>query len=113
VVRWLNQAGLVSDERLERAKRSRGSQDYRSATGIMRDILVKVVNESYEGQLGRITHPVQLLWGENDREVPVSVAESARALLSDSTLEVLPGVGHLVPIQAPAALRAAVEKALA
>jgi pimeloyl-ACP methyl ester carboxylesterase len=104
--------GLISDERLEREKRSRGSIDYRTATGIMRDILVKVVNESYESQLSRITHPVHLLWGENDREVPVSVAESASALLSDSTLEVLAGVGHLVPIQAPEALRVAVERAL-
>jgi pimeloyl-ACP methyl ester carboxylesterase len=45
--------------------------------------------------------------------VPVSIAESASALLSDSTLEILPGVGHLVPTEAPEALRAAVDKALA
>jgi pimeloyl-ACP methyl ester carboxylesterase len=105
--------GLISDERLELAKRRRGSADYRAATGVMRDILVKVVNESYEGQLSRIRQPVHLLWGENDREVPVSIAESASALLSDSTLEILPGVGHLVPTEAPEALRAAVDKALA
>lgn len=113
LVRRLNDMGLISDERLELAKRRRGSADYRAATGVMRDILVKVVNESYEGQLSRIRQPVHLLWGENDREVPVSIAESASALLSDSTLEILPGVGHLVPTEAPEALRAAVEKALA
>jgi pimeloyl-ACP methyl ester carboxylesterase len=112
LVRRLNEMGLISNERLERAKRSRGSADYRAATGIMRDILVKVVNESYEGQLSRIDHPVHLLWGEEDREVPVSVAESASALLADATLEVLPGVGHLLPIEAPDALRAAIERAL-
>lgn len=110
-VRWLNEIGLISDDRLEREKRSRGSADYRAATGVMRDILVKVVNESYEGQLSRIQSPVHLLWGENDREVPVSVAESASALLSDVTLEVLPGVGHLVPVQAPDALRSAIDRA--
>ena len=110
--RWLNRVGLVSDERLEREKRSRGSADYRASSGVMRDILVKVVNESYESQLSRITQPVLLLWGENDREVPVSVAESASALLTNSTLEVLPGVGHLVPTDAPDALRAAIERAL-
>ena len=111
VVRWLHRAGLVTDERLEQEKRSRGSADYRAATGVMRDILVKVVNESYEGPLGRIQSPVHLLWGENDREVPVSVAESASALLSDVTLEVLAGVGHLVPIQAPQALRRVIDRA--
>ncbi len=110
-VRWLNRVGVISDERLEREKRSRGSADYRAATGVMRDILVKVVNESYEGQLSRIESPVHLLWGSEDREVPVSVAESASALLSEVTLQVLPGVGHMVPIQAPEALRRAIDGA--
>lgn len=111
VVRRLNQIGLISNERLEREKRSRGSDDYRATSGVMRDILVKVVNESYEGQLGRIRSHVHLIWGADDRDVPVSVAETADALIPDSTLEVLPGVGHLVPLHAPEALRRAIEKA--
>jgi pimeloyl-ACP methyl ester carboxylesterase len=86
--------------------------DYRSVTGIMRDILVKVVNESYEGHLSRISSPVYLVWGGEDAQVPVSVAEAAQALLADVSLEVLPGVGHLVPIEAPGALRDTIEKAL-
>jgi pimeloyl-ACP methyl ester carboxylesterase len=102
----------MSDERLEREKRKRGSEDYRAATGVMRDILVKVVNESYEGQLRRISRPVQLLWGEDDDEVPLSVAEAAQALLSESSLEVIPGVGHFVPLQAPQPVREAIEKAM-
>ncbi|HEU4320043.1 MAG TPA: alpha/beta hydrolase [Acidimicrobiia bacterium] len=110
--RWLNKVGVVSDDRLERQKKKRGSADYRAANGLMRDILVKVVNESYEGQLSRIEQPVRLVWGANDRDVPVSVAEAASALLSDSTLEVLPGVGHFVPLEAPEVLRSAVESAL-
>lgn len=111
LVRWLNTVGLVSDERIEREKKRRGSADYRAADGVMRDILVKVVNESYEGQLGRIDNRVHLLWGADDDEVPVSVAEAASALLSDSKLEVLPGVGHFVPLQAPDELRRAIQGA--
>ncbi|HSM44563.1 MAG TPA: alpha/beta hydrolase [Acidimicrobiia bacterium] len=111
VVRRLNRIGLISNERLEREKRSRGSDDYRATSGVMRDILVKVVNESYEGQLGRLQSHVHLLWGADDGDVPVSVAETADALIPDSTLEVLPGVGHMVPLQAPEALRQAIEKA--
>jgi pimeloyl-ACP methyl ester carboxylesterase len=111
-VRRLNRIGLISDDRLERVRRKRGSMDYRSVTGIMRDILVKVVNESYEGHLSRISSPVYLVWGGEDAQVPVSVAEAAQALLADVSLEVLPGVGHLVPIEAPGALRDTIEKAL-
>lgn len=110
-IRWLNRAGVVSDERLEREKRSRGSADYRAVSGVMRDILVKVVNESYEGQLGRISGHVHLLWGADDTDVPLSVAQAADALIADSTLEVLTGVGHFVPLQAPEALRAAILRA--
>jgi len=113
LVRWLNSIGLVSDQRIEREKKRRGSADYRAADGVMRDILVKVVNESYEGQLGRIDNRVHLLWGADDMEVPVSVAEAASALLSNSKLEVLPGVGHFVPLEAPAELRHAIDVALA
>lgn len=110
-VRRLNSMGIVSDERMEREKKRRGSADYRAADGVMRDILVKVVNESYEGQLARIDKRVHLLWGADDAEVPVSVAEAASALLADSKLEILPGVGHFVPVQAPDDLRRAIVEA--
>lgn len=112
LARWLNSTGVLSDDRMERLKKRRGSTDYRAASGTMRDILVKVVNESYEGQLGRIESPVHLLWGADDRDVPVSVAEAASAILADVTLEILPGVGHLVPTQAPARLATAIERAM-
>jgi pimeloyl-ACP methyl ester carboxylesterase len=113
LARWLNSVGLIPDEQLERQKKRRGSADYRAADGVMRDILVRVVNESYEGQLGRIEKRVHLLWGADDSEVPVSVAEAASALLLDSKLEVLPGVGHFVPLEAPEDLQRAIHEALA
>jgi len=109
--RWMNRVGLFSDVRMEKEKRKRGSEDYRTASGVMRDILVKVVNESYEGQLGRISSPVHLLWGEDDTDVPLSVAEAAQALIADADLEVLSGVGHFVPLQAPDAVREAIVRA--
>jgi pimeloyl-ACP methyl ester carboxylesterase len=112
LVRWLNRVGMLSDQRLEKEKRKRGSSDYRAATGVMRDILVKVVNESYESQLAQVTSPVRLLWGADDNEVPVAVAEAARPLIGEVSLDVLPGVGHFVPVEAPAALRRAIEEAL-
>jgi hypothetical protein len=75
-LRSLSRIGIVSDERMEEIRRSRGSADYRAATGVMRDILVKVVNETYEGEMARLESHVLLLWGDADREVPVAVAEN-------------------------------------
>jgi len=74
----------------------------------MRDILVKVVNEGYEPQLRELRNRVLLVWGENDGDVPVAVAETALRIIRQAggtaELEVLPGVGHLVPTQAPEAI---------
>ena len=52
--------------------------------------------------------PVDLVWGEEDTEVPLQVAESAQRMMAMATLEVLPGVGHLVPTEAPRELLRAV-----
>lgn len=116
-VRALNRIGIVSDRRMEEIRRSRGSADYRAATGVMRDILVKVVNESYEDQLVRLESRVMLLWGSEDHEVPVEVAERSLRLIrhggGSAELEVLGGIGHHVPIQAPDAVARVLEEVMA
>ena len=115
--RALNRAGLFSDERMEQLRRRSGSTDYQNAQGIMRDIFVRVVNESYEEQLSAVKAGVHMLWGSDDREVPVAVAETARSILEEygceAALEVLPGVGHHVPIQAPDDLRRVIDRVMA
>lgn len=107
VIKAANRIGIVSDERLERERRSRGSADYRSATGVMRDVLVTVVNESYESELSTIDLPVRLLWGKNDTEVPVEVAERAMEILGKrSSLAIVEHGGHLLPVTDPDRVRA-------
>jgi pimeloyl-ACP methyl ester carboxylesterase len=117
VARAMNRMGILGDERMERMRRERGSADYRAATGVMRDILVKVIHETYEPQLQALQSPVTLLWGSADREVPVDVANRAAELISNAggkvDVEILEGIGHLVPVQAPDSLRRAIDRALA
>ena len=113
--RRLNRLGVVSDERMEARRRRSGSADYRAATGVLRDVFVRLMAEDYEAQLGSIHVPVSMVWGESDTAAPVSMAERAAALVPGgrAKLEVLSGVGHLTPTEAPAALRAALERLLA
>ncbi|MGB8197705.1 MAG: alpha/beta hydrolase [Acidimicrobiales bacterium] len=104
-IRWLHARQIVGDGRMEAARHRYGSRDYRNATGVMRDVLVISVNESYEEELVRLDAPVTLLWGASDTEVPPGVATRAAALLrTPHTLTVLDGIGHLVPTEAPAKL---------
>lgn len=110
LVRGLHRAGLIGDDRIERRRRRSGSEDYRRASGVMRDILVKAVNETYERPLSRYGGPVELVWGERDDQVPVAVARATMAVCPRATLTVLPAVGHFLPLEAPEALAEAVRR---
>ena len=103
-IRRLARLGLVSPARLEAARKRYGSADYRAASGVVRDVLVTVVQESYEPELAATSCPIDLVWGADDTTVPVRVAEAARSIAPTATLSVLVGVGHLVPIEAPGEL---------
>ncbi len=93
---------------METFRQRYGSEDYRRATGSMRSVLVRVVNESYEHDLTCITCPVELVWGSNDTVVPLQVARDACALIGDARLQVIEGSGHMTPLSAPAELRKSV-----
>lgn len=72
-----------------------------------------LVNESYEAELASLTAPTLFLWGENDDEVPVEIANRARTLTSaPSEVVIAEGIGHLLPTQAPALLAARVLRLL-
>ncbi len=114
LVRALAARHLIGPDRLEAARQRYGSLDYRRASGVMREVLVASLGESYEDELARLRLPVHLLWGGADTEVPVSVAERAITVLGGAhELRVLEGVGHLVPTEAPDALAEVVAGALA
>ena len=77
----------------------------------MRDVLVTVVNESYEFELAELDLAVALVWGSEDTDVPLWVAERTAQLLGGrATLEIVDGAGHFIPTTHPAVLRAAIEK---
>lgn len=113
LLRWAVRRGLVGEERLEAAKRRYGSADYAAASGVMRDVLVRVVAERYDEQLAQLRCPVAMVWGELDADVPVDVARRALELLGSGGLEVVAGAGHDVVRERPDAVRAALEELLA
>ena len=113
IVRWANRRRLVPDSVMERLRQRRGSVDYQATSGIMREVFVKLVNESYEAQLGAIACPVAFLWGRNDTAAPLAVAEQARTLVADVAAFEVVDTGHDVHRTHPAAFApviAAVER---
>lgn len=79
---------------LENLRNKHGSADYRSATPIMRQTLVKVVNEDLEPLLLNIKQPTLLIWGEDDTATPLSDGKRMEQLIPDAGLVTVKNAGH-------------------
>ena len=63
-------AGLIGEDKMEGLRQRYGSDDYRTASGVMRGILVRVLAEDYVTVLARVKCPVELVWGDDDAVFP-------------------------------------------
>lgn len=113
-VRRLRRMRLVPEATLEAMRHRYGSADYRAVDGVMRDVLVTVVNEDYRDQLARISAPVGFFWGANDTAAPASIATEAAALVERAVVsEIVDGAGHDVHRSHPERLRAVLGQVIA
>lgn len=112
-VRTLRAAHLVPESALEWARQRWGSADYRQASGVMREVLVRMVNEQHLAALSRATVPIELVWGALDTVCPVPLAERVAARVAGANLEIVTDVGHDVPNQAPEAVWRALGRLMA
>lgn len=79
---------------LDEMRAKRGSSDYQNASPVMRQILVKAVNEDQTGELHRIPVPVLLLWGDKDTATPLYQAKVMEREIESTELVVLEGASH-------------------
>lgn len=66
--------------------------------------------EELASGLADVAVPAVVMHGRNDRLVPPSVAQNLAATLPNASLQLLYGVGHLIPHDRPAAVAAAVDQ---
>ncbi len=78
----------------EFAKKHMGSEDYRAATGVMREILVNTVNTNLENDAKKIKAETLIIWGQDDEQVPVSEAKVLEELIPNSASIILPGTHY-------------------
>ncbi len=102
--------GILPPAVLDRARRRYGSADYNNANGVMREVLVKVVNESYLAELAACTVPVELVAGELDTAAPARQAVEAAEAASTAEVVVVAGAGHMLPLSHPAEIAAALAR---
>ena len=70
----------------ETMKKHIGSTDYRNASPMMRDILVKHVNTDITENVKKIKCPTIIIWGTNDIAVPIEDAYELETLINDSAV---------------------------
>lgn len=113
IAKWANSVGILSDSAMEARRRKAGSADYNAAQGIMRDIMVKTVNENYDDDLAKLATPTWMVWGENDTAAPAAAGKVASEKIRGARWTVVSGEAHLLTPVLGAAVRSAVEEALA
>jgi pimeloyl-ACP methyl ester carboxylesterase len=96
IVRRLGRMGLISKKTMQAQREKHSSEDYRNARGIMRDIFVKVVNETYDEQLMAVQAPTRMVWGSLDTGAPPDAAEAASKLIPGARFTLVHGGGHLL-----------------
>ena len=84
----------LAPDALENFRKKMGSADYAAASPMMRQVMVKVVNEDLEPDLPNIKCPTLLVWGVNDTATPLSDGEKMEKLIPDAGLVRLENAGH-------------------
>ena len=79
---------------LEELRRKNGSADYNSATPIMRETLVRSVNEDLTHLFDKIECSALIMWGVHDDSVPLSDAYLIERAVSDSAVIEFASSGH-------------------
>ncbi len=79
---------------LEKLRVKFGSADYAAASPMMRQCLVKAVNEDLSHLLPHIKAPTLLVWGDRDTATPLSDARRMEQEIPNAGLALIPGAGH-------------------
>ncbi len=75
-------------------------------------ILFPIPNRRLSKRLYRLRTATLLAWGEDDRLMPLAYADRWAELVPHAELVVVGGAGHLLPVEQPSALAAAIVKFL-
>ena len=86
---------------LEKLRVKFGSADYAAASPMMRQCLVKAVNEDLTHLLPGIKAPTLLVWGDRDTATPLRDGQQMEKAIPGAGLAVIPGTGHFSFVENP------------
>lgn len=71
-----------------------GSPDFQAVSGVMRETLVRVVNQDLSEVAMRLNQQTLMFWGDQDTDTPLWMGQKLEKLIPDAGLIVFEGVGH-------------------
>lgn len=85
----------------ERIKKLLGSSDYQAVSGTMRQVFVKVVNQDLRHLFDSIKQPVSVIWGSNDKVLPVEYVKIYKKLIPQTEVKIIWGADHSPNLSKP------------
>jgi pimeloyl-ACP methyl ester carboxylesterase len=79
----------------------------------MQETFKRIVTDDVREDASKVLIPTLLIYGEADEQAPLRYGQLYHELIADSTLEVLPGVGHFVHLERPEVVEKAITRFLA
>lgn len=91
---------FLPKKQVEKMRSKMGSADYNAASPLMKQVLVKTVNEDLSPLITNIKASTLLVWGENDTATPLSDGQAMEKMIKGSGLVTLKG-GHFSFLDSP------------
>lgn len=92
--------GLIP-ETIDAWKNQQGSADYRAASPMMRQCMVRAVNEDLTHLMPQIKNETLLVWGTLDTATPLADGELMEQLMPNAALVKIEGAGHYSYLEQP------------
>ncbi len=87
-------------------------RDYIKAEGVMREVMQRVIREDLFSIFSQIRVPTLIVWGNDDKLVPVKDAYTLMREIPHSAVEIILGAGHAPHLKTPEKLSQLVTKFL-
>lgn len=92
----------ICPELIDEWKNKQGSADYRNASPIMKQCMVKAVNEDLTELLDKVLQETLLVWGDKDTATPIEDGRLMEKRMPNAGLAVIKGTGHYSFLEQPA-----------
>ncbi len=78
-----------------------GSSDYMHVEGVMKETFKNIIREDLVKYMKKIKVPTLLIWGSDDKTVPVTIAQKMSGIIKTSKLIEISCTNHRLPYQNP------------